>query len=150
MSDSYAEWRSWTGKIRVNATCVFRRGEQILVARASDPARNLRFWFLPGGGVEFGETTEEAVRREVREELGADLTDLRRLEVLENVFTHDGEPFHQIVFVYEGRFTDPATYGLETFIGDAPEWETSGWRDLDSFGEEPLYPEGLLELLRGP
>ena len=149
-TDNLAEWRAWTGKIRASAICAIRRQTQVLAARGYDPARDLHFWFLPGGGMRFGETSEEAVRREVREELGAEVVDLRRLEVLENRFTHDGDPFHAVMFVYEGNFADPSMYERDSFPGEAHgEWETAGWRDLAGFDEEPLFPEGLLELLRG-
>jgi 8-oxo-dGTP pyrophosphatase MutT (NUDIX family) len=44
---------------------------RVLLFRGLDPAEpDIRFWFPPGGGIEPGETPEEAARREVREETG--------------------------------------------------------------------------------
>src|SRR6202012_5478560 len=48
------------------SAAIFRDGRVLIVRRARAPAYGL--YTLPGGGVELGETLEEAVIREVREE----------------------------------------------------------------------------------
>jgi len=50
------------------SAAIFRNGQVLIVRRARPPANGL--YTLPGGGVELGETLEEAVVREVREETG--------------------------------------------------------------------------------
>jgi 8-oxo-dGTP diphosphatase len=50
------------------SAAIFRDGRVLIVRRARPPAHGLHS--LPGGGVELGETLEEAVIREVREETG--------------------------------------------------------------------------------
>jgi ADP-ribose pyrophosphatase YjhB (NUDIX family) len=50
------------------SAAIFREGRVLIVRRARPPANGL--YTLPGGGVELGETLEEAVVREVREETG--------------------------------------------------------------------------------
>jgi 8-oxo-dGTP pyrophosphatase MutT (NUDIX family) len=48
------------------------RGGRVLLLRASDPAdpRKGWWWEIPGGGIEFGESSEDAARRELLEETG--------------------------------------------------------------------------------
>lgn len=53
------------------SAAIFRDGRVLIVRRARPPANGL--FTLPGGGVELGETLEEAVVREVREETGLDV-----------------------------------------------------------------------------
>jgi 8-oxo-dGTP diphosphatase len=48
------------------SAAIFRDGRVLIVRRARPPAQGI--YTLPGGGVELGETLEEAVVREVREE----------------------------------------------------------------------------------
>jgi 8-oxo-dGTP diphosphatase len=50
------------------SAAIFRDGRVLIVRRARPPADGL--YTLPGGGVELGETLEQAVLREVREETG--------------------------------------------------------------------------------
>lgn len=50
-----------------------REGDRfLLVQRRRPPFQG--FWSLPGGGMELGETVEEALQREVREETGLEVT----------------------------------------------------------------------------
>jgi len=50
------------------SAAIFRDGRVLIVRRGRPPAHGL--YTLPGGGVELGETLEEAIIREVREETG--------------------------------------------------------------------------------
>jgi 8-oxo-dGTP diphosphatase len=56
------------------SAAIFRDGRVLIVRRAKPPASGL--YTLPGGGVELGETLEQAVVREVREETGLDIVPL--------------------------------------------------------------------------
>jgi 8-oxo-dGTP diphosphatase len=53
------------------SAAIFRDGRVLIVRRARPPAHGL--YTLPGGGVELGETLEQAVIREVREETALDI-----------------------------------------------------------------------------
>ena len=56
------------------SAAIFRDGRVLIVRRAQPPAHGL--YTLPGGGVELGETLEQAVIREVREETALDIEPL--------------------------------------------------------------------------
>lgn len=138
-------------RIRPKAVCATRREDEVLVVPAVDSVKGETFYGLPGGGVEFGEYATDAVRREMREELGAELTDVTLLGVLENVFTYEGRPGHEIVFVFEARFADAGFYTRDEVVGDEEGTAfVARWVPLAQFGHggPPLYPTGLLELLR--
>ena len=99
----------WANRIRPIALVVFRRDDgAILVAPGFDRVKEQRFYRPLGGEIEFGELAEDAARREIREELGAEIDDLRLLGVFENIFTFLGHSGHELVWVYEGAFADPS------------------------------------------
>ena len=56
------------------SAAIFRGDRVLIVRRARPPAHGL--YTLPGGGVELGETLEQAAIREVREETGLDIKPL--------------------------------------------------------------------------
>lgn len=137
-------------KVRPIAICVCRDGGRILVAEGRDSRKRQTFYRPLGGAIEFGERGEESVRREFREEIGADLLEVRALGVLENIFTYEGRRGHEIVLVYDGRLANTALYQKEVIIGNEFGMPFKAvWKRLDEFepGGLILYPEGLLELL---
>ena len=74
--------------IRPIAICVCRDGERILVAEYLEKGR---LYYRPlGGAIEFGEHGSEAIQREFREEIAAELRDVRYLGLLENIYTVEG------------------------------------------------------------
>ncbi|HEV2125299.1 MAG TPA: NUDIX domain-containing protein, partial [Chloroflexota bacterium] len=71
-------------RIRVAANAVIVRDGQVLLVEFSGGTELAHFNF-PGGGLEPGETLEEAVRREVREETCLDVMVQRLLLVVQSV-----------------------------------------------------------------
>ena len=67
--------------VRAVSAAIYHDGRFLLVRRGHAPARGL--YAFPGGRVEAGETLEEAVRRELLEETGAQLSDVTHLIDLE-------------------------------------------------------------------
>ncbi len=58
-------------------------------------------WVIPGGGVEYGETTKEAAIRELKEETNLDVEDVKLIGPMEIIATH--ADYHSIVFFYQGK-----------------------------------------------
>lgn len=140
-------------RIRPLAICVFRNNDRILVAEGYDPLKKQTFYRPLGGAIEFGERSEDTVRRELMEEIGAEVGEVWYLGTLENIFVFNGEPGHEIVMVYDGVLTSSGLYEQAEVEGNEAEVGESFkavWKSLDEFGEGKsiLYPTGLLELLR--
>jgi len=61
-------------QLPVDVVCaVIRRGEEILLARRPEGKRLAGLWEFPGGKVDAGELAEEALHRELMEELGCEV-----------------------------------------------------------------------------
>jgi ADP-ribose pyrophosphatase YjhB (NUDIX family) len=141
-----------TGYVKAIAICVFRNGDRILVGDGFDPTKDEIFYRPPGGRIEFGEPSVVALRREMREELGTEISNPRLLGVMENLFTFDGERGHEIVFVYDAILDDRSLYECDQFKATESDGSQFNaiWLDLKSIGPEtpPVYPDGLVDMLR--
>ncbi|MBD3192674.1 MAG: NUDIX domain-containing protein [Candidatus Heimdallarchaeota archaeon] len=138
--------------IKPKAICVFRFGGNILVAEYFDPIKKEPFYRPLGGKIEFGEQSQKAVKREIKEEIDAEVGNLRYLGVIENIYHHKGKQSHELMFIYDGEFLEDSYYmqsSIEGFeITDDRKFKVH-WKSLNDFadGTLTLYPEGLLELI---
>jgi 8-oxo-dGTP pyrophosphatase MutT (NUDIX family) len=145
-----ARWSPPT-RIRPIVICIVRRDDLLLVFEARDESKNETFYRPLGGGIEFGEYGETAVRREMREELGVELRDVRYMGTLETIYTAESRPGHEIVLVFQASLADEHLYAANEIVGH----EENGrpfkvlWAPLGQFraGAARLYPDGLLKLL---
>jgi ADP-ribose pyrophosphatase YjhB (NUDIX family) len=131
----------------LKAMAVVRRPRDgaLLVSEHVD-SRDPPFQRPLGGHVEFGEYALDTVRREFAEEIGQELTGVRLLGVLENIFGWRGGTEHEVVFIFTAAFADASAYEFEEQrILDNPDRRVL-WRPADAV-RPPLYPAGLTELI---
>ncbi len=79
-------------------------GEILLVKRKFDPKKN--FWDVPGGFMKTGETVEESVQRELREELGTEAQNLQYIASYPDRYLYKNIHFYTIGMVFTGKITD--------------------------------------------
>jgi 8-oxo-dGTP diphosphatase len=84
---------------------VFDGDQIVLVRRGSPPSYGV--WSIPGGAVEVGETLEEAVVREVGEEIGLKVTAEEVVAVLERIFLDSAGKveYHYVLVDFRCRST---------------------------------------------
>lgn len=139
-------------EIRVLALGLIRDNNRIFLSQGYDPVKQTTFYRAMGGGVEFGETSQAALQREFHEEIQAELTNIRYLGCLENLFIFNGKPGHEIIQLYQCDFFEPKFYQLEklTFIeNEGEETVLALWIEINRFksGELRLVPEQFLDYL---
>jgi mutator protein MutT len=119
---------------------VIRDGRALLIRRGTPPLQGR--WSIPGGRVEWGETIEQAVLRELREETGLEARAIELIEVVERIFDDEpnelnanhprpssGAQYHFILL----DFLCAASNGEAHAGGDAREIAWAAEEELDRF-----------------
>jgi ADP-ribose pyrophosphatase YjhB (NUDIX family) len=131
---------------------LFDEASAILLIRFVVPREggDFVFWALPGGEIEDGETEIEAARREVREELGLELTVAGPVYCESNQFWHQGEMQDNVDFLFRaecGR-EEPRLIGFTTdekkIMKEVRWWSVA---EVEA-SKERIFPEGLAGRMR--
>jgi 8-oxo-dGTP diphosphatase len=79
---------------------IFDEDKILLVERGNEPLKG--YWSLPGGVLETGETLEEGIVREVREETGLEVKPLQVLEIFERIVrdAQGAAEYHYVLIDY--------------------------------------------------
>ena len=128
------------GKFNYRVGALIRDGNRILMARNS--AEREGTYYSVGGRVQYGESLEEAILRELREETGLDCEVERLCAIHENFFTAiNGVPYHEFSSYFLVKMTDELRTipsGKGTTGGPADEFLQ--WIDLDKLEGITIFP----------
>lgn len=124
-------------EIAIRVAAVIRRGDEVLLAEHHKAGG--RYFLLPGGGVQTGETLAEALGRELAEECGiaARVGDLRM--VVDGIAPDDSRHLVHMIFEATAIGTTPADEPDGRFVGCV-------WAAIHDLETVPLRPPIAAEL----
>lgn len=105
-------------KVGVGAVILDENNRILLVLRKKAPEAGS--WSLPGGKVDYMETIEVAVRREIKEELGIDIEILRLLCVTNHII--QAEDIHYVAPTFIARITNGQVKNKEPHALEKVQW----------------------------
>ena len=104
---------------------------------------------LIGGRIRIGESSETAIKREIKEEMDKDIEITDYFTTIENFFEFDGNKFHEIFFVYKADFINEEDKKIEYTLNNKEGNENLQyeWLDIDSLNNYNLKPSSVKKLL---
>ena len=121
---------------------IIRSGRLALIERQW---QGRRYWVIPGGGVEPGETVADAARREAEEELGVPV-ELGALRVRIDHREEGGSIQRQWYFDAAVRADDIRIAGPEKYSPDRGIY-SAVWIGLDELDVEAIHPSAVAQLI---
>jgi hydrolase, NUDIX family len=135
-------------EIRPIALGLAIKNNKLLVSEGFDKVKNETFYRCLGGGIEFLEKSEEALKREFLEEINVDITVKNFLGISENIFTYQGKKAHELILFYSIEISDE-NYQEEYKVIDDHGETIAKWIDIDEFKNKNkiLYPKEVFKYI---
>ena len=133
--------REYPDHPRVGVGAVVFHGRRVLLVRRGGPPAAGK-WSVPGGLVELGETTEEAARREVREECGCDVRLVGLAGVLDRVIRDEAGRVR-----YHWVLVDYAAVADSEAVCAGTDAAAASWFDMDEVATLDVT-DGLMDMIR--
>lgn len=126
--------------IRIRVAGILARDGQILLVRHEKNGKS--YFLIPGGGMEYGETAEEALIREFQEEVGLPI------QVGKLVLVHDSIPENKHRQVLNLYFLVTAPK-MEIKVTPDAVLKDAKFHDLSEFSALTVNPDAKREILEG-
>lgn len=134
-------WKTENGKFNYRVCGVIIHNNHLLAMRD----KRSPYYYLPGGRVELHETAEDAILRELREELLIDAEIIRPLWINQGFFVEDvtKERFHElcIYFLIDISDTDLLERGTSFSCMDGRLCLEFEWLPFECLDKAYLYPQ---------
>jgi 8-oxo-dGTP pyrophosphatase MutT (NUDIX family) len=139
-------------KRQASRVLLFNPQGEILLVHFAIPrdGADFHFWATPGGEIEAGESPEQAMRREIVEELGLDLTLEGPLWTDQNCFLHQGQMCDNTDFYFRALCSREAPKLLGVTEDELKIMKEIRWwtlAELDATSEK-IFPVDLIPWIR--
>lgn len=101
--------------IRPTALCLFEHQGRLLLQEFTNHITGQLFYRPFGGGLEFGEHAASAVRREILEELGSEISVPELVAVIEDIHDLGEGQKHNVIFLFRAQLMDEALLQVPEF-----------------------------------
>ena len=85
-----------TEEFHVRTCGIIKQENKFLIMKVNKTS----YYHIPGGHIEIGEDSEQAVIREIKEEIGCDVKEAKLFSIEENFWTRNNKKCHGIEFYY--------------------------------------------------
>lgn len=129
-------------KVRIRVCGVLIESDRILLVKHTGLGPLGYYWSPPGGGVEFGETIEQALKREFREETGLEIDCLEFMAFHEHIDSR----FHALeLFFRVRRIRGVLQLGTDPELEDRPammvDLQAMSLKELSAFPAAAFHPK---------
>lgn len=134
------------GRFNYRVGAVILRNSAVLLMHNEKEA----YYYTVGGRVQYGETSQQALIREIREELGIEMQIVRPLCFHETFYDEPctGEFFHEIAVYYLMEDTPDLDCIHCESVTELGASETLHWLPLNRLDEVEVVPKGVVESLK--
>jgi 8-oxo-dGTP diphosphatase len=112
------------GKDFIGVGCgafIVNEKDEVLLMKCGSKSKNrVGHWTIPGGALDYGECFEDAVKREIREELGIEIEVVSLLVLVDDIIHNEGE--HWITSQYHAKIISGEPKNMEPGKCDALQW----------------------------
>lgn len=131
-------------KFNYRVAALVRNGNKILLHKSNKD----EFYAFPGGRVKIGESSNETLKREFKEEIGENIDVKRFVGIVENFFEYNQKEYHELMLVFDVEFNNKELYNLSKIKG----LEENGkieflWKDINEIENMDVRPVFLKQKL---
>lgn len=117
--------------VGVGAAIFNKEGKLFITLRGKEAKNERGKWEIPGGSVEFGETFEQAIKREIKEEHGIDIEILELLGICDHIIPDEHQHWVSPTYICIIKKGKPK-------IMEPHKCEQIGWFTIEEAEELPL------------
>ncbi len=130
-------------KFNFRVCCLIENRHRYLLEKST----TTDFLNLPGGRVQAGESTYQAIIRELQEELNLSNIHPKLIKIAEQFFTFEGKNYHELDFVYYVKLPDSHSFCTKEEIHNLDnEKETMVWVNRKELKQYKILPEFIYTL----